>query len=289
MKKFVTTDWLADHLKDSDLRLLDATIFFADPDGEFIQSGQTHYEKEHIEGATFVDQLAFSDEQSSTPFTIIPHERFIQQVEALGLRAEDTLVVYDSGAEVKADYKADMWAARFAWQLSFEGFERVYILEGGLGKWVKEGRPLTQGVKTFPKSQLNLTRKEELYASLADVESAQSDVSIALLDVLPPAQYKGDIAPFGAERKGHIPGAVNVFYGQLADEETGALLPKEQLAEKFKDLLKDKDQVITYCGFGVAASWTYAILQELGYDRVKVYDDSLMTYALQTTLPLSCD
>lgn len=286
MKKFVTTEWLNDHLEDPNLRILDATIFFADPDGEFIQSGEAHYADVHLAKATFVDQLRFSDEKALTPFTIIDHDRFIDQAEQLGLKADDTIVVYDSGAEVKADYKADMWAARFAWQLSLEGFLKVYILEGGLGKWLAEGRPVTTEVESYPASQLELSRQEDLYASLEEVKAAQKDESVALLDVLPKAQYEGEIAPFGEERKGHIPTAVNVFYGELADERTGKLLPKEVLEEKFSHLLKGKSTVITYCGFGVAASWTFAILKELGYEKVKVFDDSLMTYAVQTDLPL---
>ncbi|KAA9301298.1 MULTISPECIES: sulfurtransferase [Aerococcus] len=286
MKNIVSTEELASQLGDPKLVLVDATVFFNDPEGEFLRSGKDQYATKHLPGAVFYDQLAEAASHEPIPFQPTGHERFLSNMEDLGINADSQVVIYDSGAQVGADFTANMWAARLAWQLAYEGFpeDQIAILEGGLDKWASEGRPLTAEIPEPSRGQLNFSRREELLADLAEVEAAVDDPSVVLLDSLPKAQYDGDFAGFGDDRVGHIPSAINVFFGSLSDPETGALLPEKDLRQIFADLgvLDPNKRVITYCGFGIAACWLAAVLKYLGQDQLAMYDGSLMEWATQT-------
>ncbi|MDK6805886.1 sulfurtransferase [Aerococcus sp. UMB7834] len=290
MKNIVSTEELASQLADPNLVLVDATVFFNDPEGDFLRSGKDQYAAKHLPGAVFYDQLAEAASHDPIPFQVTAHEPFVKNMEDLGIAEDSQVVIYDSGAQVGADFTANMWAARLAWQLAYEGFpeQQIAILEGGLNKWEREGRALTEEIPESKQGQLSLQRREDLLADLTEVEAAVEDPSVVILDSLPKAQYEGEFAGFGDDRVGHIPSAVNVFFGSLSDPETGALLTEKDLRQVFADfaVLDPDKRVITYCGFGIAACWLRAVLNYLGQDQVAMYDGSLMEWATQTDKPL---
>lgn len=287
---FVSTEWLNEHLEDENLRIIDATTFLQIPEagGYYdVWSGKEEYDKEHIPGAVFADlKNDFSDADASYNFAVIPHDEFVEKIKELGIDDDSFVVIYDRGAMVGVDFEASDWASRFAWQLKFEGFDNFAILEGGYNKWKKENRPVTDEVSTPKKGGLNIQRRSELYADKEDVLNAIDDDGVIILDSLQPESYNGTADTYA--RPGHIKGAVNVFFGDLADAQTGEIYDDEKLKRKFDEVgaLDEDKKVITYCGSAIAATWTQYLLNKLGQENVAVYDGSLSEWAEDENLPM---
>lgn len=287
---FVSTDWLEDHLDDRNLRLIEATTFLKIPEsGGYYQtwSGQEVYDAGHIPGAVYADlKNDLSDPDAGYNFAVIPHDEFKKKMEALGVDDKSFVVIYDRGPQVDAEFAASDWASRLAWQLKFEGFENTAVLDGGFNKWVREDRPVSSIPGRYPKGNLNIERRPELYADKNDVLQAIEDDETIILDSLPSESYNGEADTYA--RPGHIPGAENVFFGALSDPKTGGIYDDDTLREIFKEKgLLDKDKkVITYCGSAIAATWTQVLLNKLGQENVSVYDGSLSEWAEDDSLPL---
>lgn len=288
--KFVSTEWLNEHLEDENLRIIDATTHLQvseEANGTKVWSGREDYDKSHIPGAVFADILKdFSDPEGPYNFAVIEHEAFIEKMQDLGVSNDSVVILYDRGAQVNVDFEASDWASRLAWQLKFEGFDNVAILDGGYNKWVRENRPVTDEVPVLEKGKLNITRRPELFASKEDVLNAIDDGDTVILDSLSKANYDGDTKTYA--RPGHIKGAVNVFFGDLADPETGEVHDDEELKKRFEAVgaLDEDKKVITYCGGAIAATWTQYLLNKLGQESVAVYDGSLSEWAADEKLPM---
>jgi thiosulfate/3-mercaptopyruvate sulfurtransferase len=287
---FVSTEWLNQHLNDADLRLIEATTFLKIPaEGGYYDtwSGQEVYDQDHIPGAVYADlKHDFSDPTADYNFAVIPHDDFVQKASALGIDDDSYVVVYDRGPQVDVDFTASDWASRFAWQLKFEGFDNVAILDGSYQKWVREDRPTTAEAGAYPAGHLTIDRRPELYADKEDVLAAIEDDNTIILDSLSKESYEGKADTYA--RPGHIPGAANVFFGELSEPDSGELYDDDKLKSIFKEtgaLDKDK-KVITYCGSAIAATWTQTLLNKLGQENVSVYDGSLSEWAEDDSLPL---
>ncbi len=287
----IDTDWLAERLDDSNLRLIDATTFLKIPeDGGYydVWSGREAYDKGHIPGAVFADLLNdFSDPDAKYPFTVPSRERFIEKVSELGIGGDSYVVVYDQGAQVGSHIVASDWASRFAWQLRYEGFENVAILDGGFPKWLDEGHPVTTKPGFYPKAEFTGERRPELLATLEDVKSAINDSNTILINSLSEADFNGETNTYA--RSGHIPNSVHVFFGEHSDPKTKELYNTKKLYETFEKTgaLDPNKKVITYCGSGIAATWNALILNKLGQNNVAVYDGSMTEWADDPSLPLN--
>lgn len=287
----VTTNWLAGRLEDPKLRLVDATTFLKLPTGDGyyeVWSGKKAYEKEHIPGAVFADLVEdLSDPNAKYGFTVPPRNRFIEKVSELGVGDADTyVVIYDRGAKVDSPIIASDWASRLAWQLRYEGIENVAVLDGGLPKWLNEGRLVTTEPGSYPKANFTGERKSELFVSKEDVLKAIGDENVVIINSLNEATHNGEVNTYG--RPGHIPGSVNVFFGTHSDSTTKELYDDEKLREPFEKVgaLDPNKKVITYCGGGIAATWNALILNKLGQNNVAVYDGSMTEWANDVSLPL---
>lgn len=287
----VTTDWLAERMDDPKLRILDATTFLKQPaEGGYydVWSGKDVYDKGHIQGAVYADLLGeLSDSNSSFKFTVPPREQFVEKITDLGVGDDTFVVVYDQAqAVVGAPIIGSDWASRLAWQLRYEGFENVAVLDGGFLKWKNEGRPTSIEEGSYPKGHFTGTRNDDLLATKEDVKNAMDDDNVVLINSLSPADFAGETDTY--ERSGHIPSSVNVFFGQHSDQDTLQLHPKEQLRETFEKVgaLNPNKKVITYCGSGIAATWNALILNQLGQDNVAMYDGSMTEWANDKDLPL---
>ncbi|WP_249870418.1 sulfurtransferase [Oceanobacillus saliphilus] len=288
----VSTEWLAERMDDPKLRLLDATTFLKQPpEGGYydVWSGKEAYEKGHIPGAVYADLLGeLSDPDSEYKFTVPSRERFINKISELGVGDDTYVVVYDQGYAVAgAPVIASDWASRLAWQLRYEGFENVAVLDGGFPKWQEEGRPVTTDPGSYPKATFSGDRRPELLATKEDVKNALNDENVLLLNSLSEADFKGESDTYA--RSGHIPGSVNVFFGELSDMKTKELFDDAILREKFENVgaLDPNKKVITYCGSGIAATWNALILNKLGQDNVAMYDGSMTEWAADPSLPLN--
>lgn len=279
----VTTDWLAEHLDDPDLRIVDATVFMKFPEGggpPDVESGKTSYEQGHIPGAVYADLLGeLTDSESELPFMVPPREVFIEKMAGLGIGDGTRTVVYDQNALVGESVAASYWASRLAWQLRYEGFDQIAILEGGLQKWQAEGRELSTGQESHPKADFTGQRRSEMLATKEDVRKAIDDEHTILIDSLSPEEYHDS----------HIPSSQNVFFANHADEQTKALYDDEKLKAAFEQTgaLDPGKKVITYCGGGIAATWNALMLNKLGQPNVAVYDGSMNEWTSDPSCPIA--
>ncbi|RDW18882.1 sulfurtransferase [Oceanobacillus chungangensis] len=287
----VTTEWLAKRLDDPKLRLLDATTFLKQPEngGYYdVWSGKEAYEKGHIPGAVYADLLEeLSDPDAPYKFTVPPRELFVNKISDLGVGDDTYVVVYDQGfATVGAPIIASDWASRLAWQLNYEGFDNVAVLDGGFPKWQEEGRPVTTETGSYPKATFTGKRRPEFLATKEDVKNAINDENVILVNSLTEADFNGETDTYA--RSGHIPGSVNVFFGDFSNPETKELYDDEALRESFEKVgaLDPNKKVITYCGSGIAATWNALILNKLGQHNVAMYDGSMTEWTADPALPL---
>lgn len=284
----VSTDWLADHLADDDVRVFEATVFLrrGEPGGFRVESGRAEYESGHIPGAGFLDlQADFSDNDQRLRFMMPSAEAFAAAAGRHGISESSKLVLYDRSGS--------MWAARLWWMFRSMGCERAAVLDGGWKRWTDEGRAVSTDEATYPTATFTPAADPARFADLAEVraflESGAGDGS-CLINALGRDQHSGADGGGAYGRAGHIPGATNVPAMELTDPETGRYRPAEELASLFEDAGADRTRrVVTYCGGGIAASSDALALSLLGYENVAVYDASMSEYAADPSLPLVVD
>jgi len=234
----------------------------------------------HIPGARYANvSEELSDPASPYSYTLPAGEALAAAFGRLGIDDESTVAVYD------ADNGA--WAARVFWNLRSIEFERVVVLDGGLGAWAETGAPIEKGNNPAPKPQaVTAGRASGTFAGRADIEAIVSGQRhVQLVTNGSPAQYIG--TPIGnGLRPGHIPGSLNAPASELVGP-TGRLLPATELRAAFERAGVDVDEpTVTYCGAGIAASLGALALTILGNDRVAVYDGSLQEWSADPALPL---
>jgi thiosulfate/3-mercaptopyruvate sulfurtransferase len=276
METLVTAQWLSEHLDDPDLVVLDCTVQI-EPDGHGgyqSVSGRANYESGHIPSAGFADLMGdLSDAASPLQFAVPTPERFAAAMGGLGVGDDSRVVLYDAGGSA--------WAARVWWMLRWVGFDRAALLDGGLAAWTAEGRPLSTEPAGRPVRTLTPAPRPEMIADRDEVMAAIDDDAVAIIDVLPEAQYSGEMAMY--DRPGHILSAVNVPVLNLTDE-SGRYRPLDELAALFEG---ERDgRHITYCGGGIAASSSAFVMSRLGFTDVAVYTASLQEWAADPDNPM---
>lgn len=286
----VDGDWLQSRLNDKNLRLIDATTFLKIPEGEGypeLWSGFEAYQEEHIVGAVYADLLKdFTNPEGAAPFTIASREQFLTVVQTLGITKDSYVVIYDRGPLVNVDILASDWSARLRWQLKYEGFDNVAVLDGGFRKWKEDGRPTESGISEYKPASWEWERREHLIVTKEDVKAALNDDNIVLINSLSEADYRGETTTY--PRPGHIPGSKHSFFGSHSNPETRLLKSDEELRSNFEKLgaLDSNKKVITYCGGGIAATWNALLLNKLGQENVAVYDGSMNEWAADPSCPL---
>ena len=283
----VSTDWLAEHLADEDVRVFETTVFLHRGDGGVrAESGRNEYETGHIPKAGFLDlQADFSDNDQPYRFMMPSAAAFAEAAGQHGISESSRLVLYDR--------LGSQWAARFWWMFRTMGCTGAVVLDGGWRRWTAEGRTVSTDTASYAPASFNATADPARFADLAEVrafiESGAGGGS-CLINALGRDQHSGADGGSSYGRAGHIPGATNVPSGELTDPETGLFRPAEELAALFESAGADPTQrVITYCGGGIAASNDAFILAMLGYQNVAVYDASMSEYAADPSLPLVAD
>jgi thiosulfate/3-mercaptopyruvate sulfurtransferase len=258
----VTTAWLADRLDDPRIRIFDASWFMPgsprDPDQE--------YSAGHIPGAARFDIDGLSDQTSPLPHMLSAPSEFATAMRRLGLNGDSIAVIYDSEGLFSA--------ARAWWNLRAMGHEASFVLEGGLPRWIAEGRPMETGWREPQHGDFRAHPRASLVENLAAVRAALEQGSTQVVDARPAARFRGE-APEPREglRGGHMPGARNLPWSQVI--ESGALLPAKRLAPLFDEAGVDlRAPIITTCGSGVSAAILALALARLGRLDVPVYDGS---------------
>jgi thiosulfate/3-mercaptopyruvate sulfurtransferase len=280
-QQLVETEWLAEHLDDPRVRVLECTVYLHPvdgPGGYRVESGRARWAQGHIPGAGFVDlQEELSDPRSSLRFTMPPASQFARAMSRHGVGDGVRVVLYDRFV--------NMWAARVWWMLRAFGFDDAAVLDGGWKKWTREGRPVATDDGTRPPRPFDARPRPALIADKAGVLAALGDDRVCVLNALTEEQHRGGGVSYG--RPGRIAGSANVPARDLVDPETHAYLPVDVLRAKFAAAgALDARRVITYCGGGIAASSDAFALTLLGRDDVAVYDASLSEWGADPSLPM---
>lgn len=272
MNNLVTTDELAAH---PEWRVFDCRHDLGNP-----ALGEQQYQEAHIPGALF----AHLDRDLSAPKTggngrhPLPEAKtFIAWLGRQGLKSTDAVVCYDGGPGAMA--------SRLWWMLRWVGHEQVAVLDGGLAKWQREGRPLTAEVPQFAAAAYPGKAKASMHASLALVEKKLKRA--ALLDARAPERFRGEREPIDP-KAGRIPGAKNRFNGEnLAAD--GTFKKPELLREEFDKILagRSSSEVINYCGSGVAACHNALAMELAGLPGSRVYIGSWSEWSADPTRPIS--
>jgi thiosulfate/3-mercaptopyruvate sulfurtransferase len=275
MDTIVTTEWLAAHLRDPDLRVLDGTWHMPqlqrDPRAEFAQG--------HIPGAAFFDIDAIADHGTSLPHMLPTALEFAAAVGALGLGSSDRIVVYDVRGVVSA--------ARVWWTFRAFGHDAVAVLDGGLRKWQAENRPVESGQPKPAARAFTARLRPEL---VRDVEAMRANVAsraAQVLDARSRGRFHGtEPEPRAGLRGGHIPGSLNLPYETLYRPD-GTLKPPDELRGAVTASGIDLGRpIVTTCGSGVTASVLALALHQLGRSDVAVYDGSWSEWGGRADTPI---
>ena len=277
-----TTEWLAAHLDDPSVRVVDARYYVrATSRGSFRGlSGRKAYGQGHIPGAVFVDFASdLADPEDDVPLNILSPDRFETLMGRLGIGSDSTVVVYDDSGGT--------WAARLWWALRYYGHDAAKVLNGGLTKWTAEGRPLETRTPTPSAATFRARVRPALRATCDEVRRAIGGRDVCIVDALPEMFYTGQARLYPSHRAGHIPTARNVPAPANLDPAIQTLLPASELARLWRKVgLKPDQRVITYCGAGAYGAYDLFVLYVLGHERVGLYDGSWMEWGANTELPV---
>lgn len=269
----VSTEWLAEHLNDANLRIVES-----DEDVLLYDTG-------HIRGAQKVDWHA--DLNDSVQRDYVSREQFQALVRKLGIDESTTVVFYGD--------KNNWWAAYALWVFQLFGFTNVKLLDGGRIKWEQEGREFVTDVPSFPASSYTASERNDAPFRVFFEEVRQHAASKkALVDVRSPQEYTGerthmpDYPQEGTLRGGHIPGAKSVPWARAANPD-GSFKPAAELRAIYEreQGLSPKDDVVAYCRIGERSSHTWFVLKYLlGYPNVRNYDGSWTEWGNAVRAPI---
>ena len=272
---FVAADWLAEHIDDPEIQIIDARMA---PPGQEERDLNAEYQAGHIPGAVFFDIEALSDHTSPLPHMMPRAEAFAVAMRELGVSSDKHLVVYDEGNLFSAP--------RAWWMLRTFGVEKVSIVAGGLEGWRRDGLPLEQGLPELPEGDFDGRVDPLAVKRLTDVLLVSHEGSAQIVDARPAGRFNGQVAePRPGLRCGHIPGALNVPWTELVIN--GELKTTDELNEIFARQGVDFERpIIASCGSGVTAAVVVLALTTLGVNGVSRYDGSWSEWGARTDLPI---
>ena len=275
-KTLVSTQWLAAHLKDPDLRVLDASWYLPgskrDPFAE--------YQAAHIPGARFFDLDDVSDHRSDLPHMVPPVEKFMSRMRAIGVGDGHQIVVYDGSGLFSAP--------RVWWLFKLMGQMDIAVLDGGFPKWQAEGHPVEDLPPILRDRHMMVRRQNQMVKDVTQVSAASKLGESEIVDARSPGRFYGkDPEPRPGLRAGHIPGSKNVFYKDLLKADDTMKSPDE-MRQVFLEAGVDLDKpVITSCGSGVTAAILSLGLIRIGKTDHSLYDGSWTEWGMFPTLPIA--
>lgn len=275
-KTLVSTEWLAAHIKDPDLRIVDASWYMPAEN----RNPAAEYLAEHIPGARFFDIDDISDHRSELPHMAPPVEKFMSRMRAMGIGDGHQVVVYDGAGLFSA--------ARVWWLFRLMGKMDIAVLDGGLPKWKAEGRALSDMPPIVRDRHMTVSRQNQMVRDVTQVARAAKLGDHTILDARGAARFKGE-APEPREglRSGHIPSSRNVFFGDLINA-NGTMKTKAEIKALMDAAGADLSKpVITYCGSGVTAAILCLALERIGKTDHSLYDGSWSEWGMYADLPIA--
>jgi thiosulfate/3-mercaptopyruvate sulfurtransferase len=259
----VSTEWLAERLDAPDVRVLDGSMYLP-TDG---RDGHALYLERHIPGARFFDINEIADDRSPLPHMLPPVEKFVARVRRMGIGDGHRVVVYDQ----QGIYSA----ARVWWTFRVFGHLDVAVLDGGLPKWLAEGRPVDAEMLEPRERHFTGRRNAALVRDVTQVARAIKMGDEQIVDARSPGRFAGlEPEPRQGLRAGHMPGAINVHFRELLNDDQ-TMKPPEALRAVFEAAGVDLSRpVVTTCGSGVTAAIVSLALARVGHSRNAVYDGS---------------
>ena len=270
----VTTAWVADHLRDDGIRIIESN------------EDVLLYDVAHIPGAVHIDWQR--DLQDHTVRDYIQPEAFAALCRKNGITPETTCIFYGD--------KSNWWSCYALWVFRLFGHTNVKIMDGGRDKWIAEGRPLTREVPSFAPVEYPVptARLDREIRAFYDDALAQSRASLPLIDVRSPGEYKGLVTHMpeypqeGVLRGGHIPGARSVPWKEAVNADA-TFKSAAELQKIYQENLglKPDDDVIAYCRIGERSSHTWFVLNYLlGFTKVRNYDGSWTEWGNRVGAPI---
>jgi thiosulfate/3-mercaptopyruvate sulfurtransferase len=269
----VSTDWVADHLDDSNLRLIESN------------EDVLLYDTGHVPGAVNIDWHADLNDPLMRDY--VQSEQFAQLLSRHGITPDTTVIFYGD--------KNNWWATYSFWVFQLFGHTNAKVMNGGRAKWIEEGRELTREKPSFAASRYPIpTRDDSRIRAFRDEVLAHQAAGNPLVDVRSPAEYRGELLHMadypqeGALRGGHIPGARNVPWARAANPD-GTFKSADDLRAIYEEEqgLSSGDNVIAYCRIGERSSHTWFVLTYLlGYGNVRNYDGSWTEWGNAVRLPV---
>ena len=271
----VSTDWLVEHINTPDVLPIDGSWYLPtenrDPKAEYLEK--------HIPNAVFFDIDEICDKSSDLPHMLPSEQEFSSAMSKLGVGNDQTLVIYD-GAGLFA-------AARVWWTFRVMGVERVYILNGGLPKWIADGHPLENGESQHQERNFSARLNHAMVSDSAQILQQLDNKNFQVIDARPEGRFSGkDPEPRPGLKLGHIPGSINIPFPNFINE-NGCLKNNDELKQVFDNAKVQLNQPITTsCGSGVAASIVSLALSEIGKNDTKIYDGSWSEWGSKDEFPV---
>jgi thiosulfate/3-mercaptopyruvate sulfurtransferase len=274
-KTLVSTDWLAAHLRDPDLRILDASWYLPDAG----RDPRAEYNAAHIPGARFFDIDEISDQRSALPHMAPPTEKFMSRMRAMGVGDGHQVVIYDGAGLFSA--------ARVWWTFRLMGKTDVAVLDGGFPKWRAEGREVEDLAPIVKDRHMTVSRQNQLVKDVTQVAHSSKLREAEILDARSSARFKGEAPePRPGLREGHIPGSKNLPFATLLNAD-GTMKSVADLRATFEaagvNLTKP---AITTCGSGVTAAILSLALERIGHRNHSLYDGSWSEWGMYDDLPV---
>jgi len=272
----VSTDWLAQHLGDADLVILDGS-WHMPAEG---RDAKAEYAAGHIPGAVFFDIDGVADHTTDLPHMLPTPQAFATAARRLGVEPGSTIVVYDSVGVFSAP--------RVWWSFRAMGHDKVFVLDGGLKRWLAEGRALEAGWRDPPHGEFKAHARPALVADLRQVREIVAGGGPQLVDARSAPRFRGEAPePRPGLREGHMPGAKNVPWSGVVAED-GSLAAPEVLRAAFEAGRVDLTApIVTTCGSGITAALLAIGLARLGRDDVAVYDGSWSEWGALPDTPVA--